>query len=147
MPDVHISEEIAILNPYYQGIIDPYDEESIENVWLVFELPQAIIPSQPVLFSTEEVIHVPEDCIANIYLRSTFARLGLVCPTTVADPGFEGTLTLEVFNAGLTPILIRPGDALFHYIFTPQIGEQPYQMSGRYQHQRGVTLPKALRKS
>ena len=70
----------------------------------------------------------------------------LLCPSTVADPGFVGTLTLEVFNTHKTrSFQVWPGDALFHMIINPCIGEPSYTQKGRYQGQTGITLPKALK--
>ncbi len=132
-------------------VIDPYDQSSIDHS---FEderpLPDVISPGQRWLISTEETIRVPNTCKGDVQLRSTWARLGLIIPATVADPGFVGNLTIELFNANLNSILIRPGDALICMIYStiPYLGmskdEIDYGLHGRYQLQAGITLPKAL---
>lgn len=144
MPDLHVDDEIAVLNPETRGSkeIDPYDESTFDDLWIKEKLPRRIYHMESALLSTREVVHVPIAYVANIHLRSTFARLGLICPSTTTDPGFIGTLTLEVFNNSGRPFLIRPGDSLFHYILNTQEGEPPY--NGRYQNQRGITFPRAL---
>jgi len=149
MPDLHVDNQIATLreNPLEQTrAVDPYDETTFFGLWLTHSLPHELPPSAAALLSTKEVVKVPPKHLGNIYLRSTFARLGIVCPSTVADPGFEGTLTLEIFNASNRPLLIRPNDALFHWILSPCEGEEHYMLKGRYQGQRGITLPKALKR-
>lgn len=132
-------------------IIDPYDQESFVDSFMDERaLPGTILPGQRWLVATEEAIRVPNTCKGDVQLRSTWARLGLIIPATVADPGFIGNLTIEVFNANLNPILIRPGDALICMIYStiPYLGmsknEIDYATHGRYQGQTGITLPKAL---
>ena len=148
MPDLHVTDRIALLNrnriPI--GTIDPYDENTFKDLWREYSLPFTIPPGQPALLCTEEVIDIPEDHVSDIYLRSTLARLGLMCPETVADPGFQGQLTLEVYNISGMNFRISPGDELFHMIIKPCVGEPNYRLKGRYQFQRGIVYPKALKR-
>lgn len=132
-------------------VIDPYDQSSIDKGFQDEQsLPATIFPRQRWLIATEKTIRVPNTCKGDVQLRSTWARLGLMIPPTVADPGFIGNLTVEIFNANLNPILIRPGDEMICMIFStiPYLGmsedEKDYARHGRYQLQTGITLPKAL---
>ena len=79
--------------------------------------------------------------MAFVELRSTYARLGLFIPPTIVDANFEGQLTIELVG-GPFPVKLYKGDRFLHIIFaklTSQV-EKPYM--GKYQGQRGVTLPK-----
>lgn len=132
-------------------VIDPYDQSNIDQSFEEEKpLPAVLYPRQRWLICTEKTIRVPNTCKGDVQLRSTWARLGLIIPATVADPGFIGNLTIELFNANINPILIRPGDALICMIFStiPYLGmskdEIDYGRHGRYQLQTGITLPKAL---
>ena len=129
----------------YNAFIDPYYQDTIDiSFQAPYSLPRQIAPGERWLCSTIEKVSVPAGFIGQICLRSTFARLGLLAPPTIADPGFRGYLTMEIFNANVRPILIRPGDILWNFTFASAPLEPLYE--GRYQDQPvGVALPKALK--
>jgi dCTP deaminase len=83
---------------------------------------------------------MPMDLMGFVQLRSTYARLGLALPPTIIDANFSGQLTLEVLG-GSFPVKIYAGDRFCHIIFAKLTSpvEKPY--IGKYQLQRGVTLP------
>jgi len=58
-----------------------------------------------------EYIKLPSNMAAQLEGRSSFARLGLQVHMTAGfvDPGFEGVLTFEIYNAGHNPIRLYPG--------------------------------------
>jgi dCTP deaminase len=92
------------------------------------------------LLHTAERIRVPNDLMAFVELRSTWARRGLILPPTVVDAGFDGELTLEVFCAG-PGFPIPKGERFAHLIFAKLASPaEPYR--GKYQGQRGVTPAK-----
>ena len=103
-----------------------------------------IYPGERVLLTTLEYIGLPDDLMGFVELRSTYARLGLSLPPTIVDAGFEGNVTLEVLGSSF-PVKIYSGDRFAHVIFARTLSpvENPYR--GRYQGQRGVTLPKSQR--
>jgi len=75
-----------------------------------------------------------------VELRSTFARLGLSIPPTIIDAGFEGQVSLES-HGGAVPVKLRRGLRFAHAAFFRVEGPAlPYR--GKYQGQRGVTLPR-----
>jgi len=138
--DLHVIKDVAIAQD--NGIVDPYDQDSITNSFIHARLPEECVSYARWLMSTEESIDVPASAVGLIQVRSTWARLGLLSPPTIADPGFVGNITLEIFNASPHSILIRDGDALFsiHYL-----SSQDPLYRGRYQGQSGLQLPKALK--
>jgi len=100
-----------------------------------------INPYEKVLVSTLERIELPTDLMGFVELRSTFARCGLLMPPTIIDGGFKGTITLEVMGSSF-PMRLYSGERFAHVVFaklTSPLGK-PY--TGKYQGQRGVTLPK-----
>lgn len=96
------------------------------------------------LISTHERIEVPNDLLARLDGRSSWARIGLRVHATAGflDPGFKGEITLELDVVG-PPVALRPGDSICQVSFT-QLTEQsarPYgsRTDSRYHNQVGVT--------
>jgi len=66
-------------------------------------------PNNFVLVSTKEYIKVPDDMILKMEGKSTLARMGILVHTAgFVDPGFEGTLTLEISNQSNLPVALYP---------------------------------------
>jgi dCTP deaminase len=66
-------------------------------------------PGRMVLGSTLEFVHLPHDCAAQVLGRSSWGRIGLLVATAVfVQPGFAGSLTLELVNESDTPIRLHP---------------------------------------
>ena len=94
------------------------------------------------LAHTQEFFKIPPNICATIVGKSTWARLGLNVFCTPLEPGWEGQVTLELFNLGFAPIELREGDGIcqvqFHEISKPR---QTYdQKHGKYQGQLGITF-------
>lgn len=97
-------------------------------------------PKTFVLATTKEYIKVPNNLSARVDGRSSIGRLGLFIQNAGwIDAGFEGEITLELFNALNIPILLTPGRRIGQLIFHTMEGpvENPYD--GKYQGQRGAT--------
>jgi dCTP deaminase len=127
--------------------IDSSSSEEIKKAYTILASVNnrfTIEPAKHYLFTTEECITMPNDVMGFIGLRSTFARLGFICPLTIVDAGFEGTLTVGVFYGGSIPINLPVGCRFLHVVLgklqTP--AEVPYD--GHYKKQQGVSIPKAL---
>lgn len=125
-------------------IVDPYKQETIDDsLSMPQNLPYIMPPLTRLLIHTQEIVRVPELYIGHVELRSTFARLGLILPPTYADPGFEGTLTLEVFNASQHSIIIHPNMHFAEMVLVSAPFEPLYE--GRYQGQGDeVVVAKAI---
>jgi len=92
-------------------------------------------PGQFALGSTLEFIVLPDDVIGQVLSRSSWGRLGLLVATAVAvQPGFRGSLTLELVNAGTVPIVLRPGlrIAQLQLWRAAQSSAAPYSAHGKY---------------
>lgn len=87
------------------------------------------------LASTMEHFEMPDDVIAVVHDKSTWARRGLAVQNTIAEPGWRGYLTLEITHHRHSEMLVPAGSGiaqiLFHQIAEP--AERPYD--GRYQDQ------------
>jgi len=85
------------------------------------------------LASTVERFKMPHDLVAIIHDKSTWARRGLSVQNTVAEPGWEGWLTLELVYYGWWPLFVPAGagiaQAIFHRLECPaDYGNGKYQM-------------------
>ncbi|MEM2006758.1 MAG: dCTP deaminase [Sulfolobales archaeon] len=98
-------------------------------------------PSAHYLLHTIEYLRMPPELMGFVELRSTFARLGFMMPPTIVDAGFEGQLTIEVLTPPY-PIRVRIGTRFLHVVFAKVTTPAVNTYRGKYQGQRGVTLPK-----
>ena len=141
VPDLYTTDQMALDAVTPNHSVDPYDQASIEKVYVYRDLPSPLPSMSRALLCTRDEVDIPATKLGFIQLRSTFARLGLISPPTVADPGFHGQLTMEVFNASKSAIIIPPYVAIWS-MHLVAVDEPLYR--GRYQGQTGIQLPKAL---
>ena len=99
-----------------------------------------------VLGRTQEWVEVPDDIVVRIEGKSSIGRLGLVVHATAGfvDPGFKGTLTLEIANFNSVPIVLRPGLFICQLSFMAldRPAERPYghpELGSHYHGQREAT--------
>ena len=73
--------------------------------------PSVIHPGEFCLGRTLEHVELPDDIVARIEGKSSLGRLGLIVHATAGfcDPGWRGTLTLELNNLTRVPIKLYPG--------------------------------------
>ena len=142
--DLRVGNEIA----RFKKTDKPFDPEDPDNGYFIKETGDEFVinPGEHILMVTEEYIKLPNDVIAFVNLRSSFARLGIFVPPTIVDAGFEGQLTIEVVGSEF-PVKLRRGTRFLHLVFAKTLTpvENPYR--GRYQGQTGVTVPKFFRRS
>ena len=97
-------------------------------------------PKQFVLATTVEYIKLPDNVAAFVEGRSSIGRMGLFIQNAGwVDPGFEGEITLELFNGADFPIRIKPGHRVGQLVFAKmdKNADNPYR--GKYQGQTGAT--------
>lgn len=92
-------------------------------------------PSEMVLAVTLESIVLDNSCSAQVLSRSSLGRMGLLSATAVhVQPGFKGTLTLELVNLASVPLRLSPGQRIAQIVPTAVCGApEPY--AGKYQNQ------------
>ena len=87
---------------------------------------------------TREVVELPDDLMAFVEIRSTWARRGYFLPPTIVDAGFKGNLTLEILSFMESDLVSPLGQRFAHLIFAKTTGPcEPYE--GKYTGQRGIT--------
>jgi dCTP deaminase len=131
-----------------------------------------IPPHSFVLASSVEYFRIPRDVVVCCFGKSTYARSAQVVPITPLEPGWEGFLTIEVSNQSSLPARLYAGEGICQLVFhgadiemANEAGEVMTSMrggsaegvvnlrrvecetsyadrGGKYQGQRGITLPK-----
>lgn len=92
------------------------------------------------LATTMEYVKLPNDLTAFVEGRSSIGRMGLFIQNAGwVDPGFEGRITLELYNANSLPIRLEAGRRICQLVFCrmDQAAAAPYR--GKYQGQRKST--------
>ena len=142
--DTRCSNEFKIFTNMHPTIIDPkaFDPKSfVDVVSDVCIIP----PNSFALARTVEYFTIPKDVLALVVGKSTYARCGIIVNTTPLEPEWEGNITLELSNTTPLPVKIYANDGIAQVIFlgADEDCEISYKdRQGKYQGQRGVTLPK-----
>lgn len=92
-----------------------------------------------------EYFQMPPDVLGIALGKSTYARSGLlVNMVTPLEPGWSGTLTIEIFNATPFYAKVYAGEGISQIVFMK--GNMPIttydQRNGKYMEQSGITLPR-----
>lgn len=96
-----------------------------------------IPPHSFLLATTQEWIKLPNGITAFVEGRSSVGRMGLFIQNAGwVDAGFEGRITLELYNANSLPIRLETGRRVCQLVFCrmDKEAEKPYQ--GKYQGQK-----------
>ena len=137
--DITLSDKF--LEPEYSGAIINLDKPIQYTEYIADKTNGFVLrPHSFILASTAEYIKIPSDVTAWIEGRSSIGRVGLFIQNAGwIDPGFEGTITLELFNASDFCIRLIPGTKVGQIIFAELDApcQKPY--SGKYQGQKETT--------
>lgn len=87
------------------------------------------------LMSTAERITLPLNVVGLIFLKSTWARMGLLIPPTVVDAGYTGVLSL-IIRMGPRPIKLEKGLKIWHFLMQESYESTGYR--GKYQNSDGL---------
>jgi len=93
--------------------------------------------------STKEFVKMGPQITSQLWIRSSYARKGVMASFGKVDAGFHGTLTVGCFNASDKEVEIPIGDRFCQIVFEnlSTVADTLYdKRSGNYQNQRGVTL-------
>jgi dCTP deaminase len=160
--DVTLKQMLAsgeiLVEPLEEGQIQPasidlrlgdrflkVDENRVESISLDRELEyldirrqEIVIPPHSFLLAvTRETIRLPDNITAFVEGRSSIGRIGLFIQNAGwVDPGFEGTITLELFNANRLPIRLTSGRRICQIVFARMDGPASAPYAGKYQGQR-----------
>ncbi|MGI8902789.1 MAG: dCTP deaminase [Solirubrobacteraceae bacterium] len=117
-----------------------------EEVLVAPEESFVIHPGEFCLGRTLEWVELPADIVARIEGKSSLGRLGLIVHATAGfcDPGWRGTLTLELNNLTRVPIKLYPAMliAQLSFMALDKPAQRPYgspELGSHYQGQRAAT--------
>ena len=143
--DVTLAGEFKVQKRHSTPAIYPWDQQVglWDSVYLPKDRPHATFtlhPGEFALAATRERIGLGRSLAAQVGGKSSLGRIGLIIHATAGfiDPGFSGTVTLEISHVGNIPIALQAGMAIGQLIFfkTDNPVVAPYQ--GKY---KGQTIP------
>jgi dCTP deaminase len=142
--DVRCAPQFKVFTNIYSTTVDPkaFDERSFVDVTSdVCTIP----PNSFALASTVEYFRIPSDVLTICLGKSTYARCGIIVNVTPLEPEWEGHVTLEFSNTTTLPAKIYANEGVAQMLFFQS--DEPCEVTykdrgGKYQGQRGVTLPK-----
>jgi dCTP deaminase len=130
--DLRLGSSFRVFHNHRIGAIDLADppKNLTEHVVIDDGGSFVIHPGEFVLGTTQEYVELPDDIVARIEGKSSLGRLGLIVHATAGfvDPGFKGTLTLEITNLTRVPIILWPGKpiAQLSFMTLDRPAERPY---------------------
>ncbi len=154
LPDWKIRKEI---------LIDPFNEESLQPAGYdlrvgnqayingrIIEVNKesglVIPPKKYALVLTLERVRLPDDVMGDMKLRSSLAREGLLGSFAWVDPGWDGNLTLALFNASDKSVELEYGERFVQIAFIRLEAPSKSPYRGNYQGSRGIALSKRRKK-
>ena len=131
--DCKLGEHFLIVDDNQTGIIDFDTELKYREI----NAKTIILPPKSfILATTLEYIKIPNGYSAFVEGRSSIGRMGLFIQNAGwVDSGFEGRITLELYNANSLPIKLEAGKRVCQLVICQmdQKCERPY--NGKYQGQ------------
>ena len=98
-------------------------------------------PGSQCLVTTLESVNLPDDITANMSLRSTLYRSGMIFSGGNVAPGYSGQLSFTFFNSGRSPITIEMGARIVHILFSRVEGRGSFYR-GQWRGGRVVVVKK-----
>jgi dCTP deaminase len=142
--DARVGNNFKIFTNVDSAVVDP--KNFAANSFVDRTADVCIIPPNSfALASTVEYFRIPRDVLVICVGKSTYARCGIIVNVTPLEPEWEGHVTLEFSNTTPLPARIYANEGAAQFLFLQ--GNEPCETSyrdkaGKYQGQRGVTLPK-----
>lgn len=142
--DVRCARQFKIFTNINSAIVDPknFSEASFVDV----EADEIIIPPNSfALTHTVEYFRIPRDVLTICMGKSTYARCGMIINVTPLEPEWEGHVTLEISNTTPLPAKVYANEGIAQMLFlqSDEICLTSYKdRGGKYQGQKGVTLPR-----
>ena len=135
--DIRLGDTFSIVEDTSDGIITMDNEIHYKTITTDTYL---LLPGQFVLATTMEYFRLPDNLTAFVEGRSSLGRMGLFIQNAGwVDPGFEGEITLELFNANRCAIRLQAGRRVGQLVFAQMDAPALVPYQGKYQGQRGAT--------
>ncbi len=144
--DMRVARDFRIFTNALSAVVDPKQFDS--RSFVEFEGDICIVPPNSfALARSIEYFRIPRDVLTICVGKSTYARCGIITNVTPFEPEWEGHVTLEISNTTPLPAKIYAEEGIAQVLFfkadADDLCEVSYaDRSGKYQAQRGVTLPK-----
>lgn len=148
--DLRLGYDFQTFNHTQQALIDPADPASFAQLTNSVHLQDSerfiVHPGEFVLATTLEHVEIPDDLVARLEGRSSIGRLGIVIHSTAGyiDPGFKGTITLEISNLGRIAVALYPGMRIcqiaFEEMSSPVSENYATKRTAKYQGQQTTTV-------
>lgn len=141
--DIRCANEFKVFTNINSAIVDPknFCETSFVNV----NSDVCIIPPNSfALARSVEYLRIPRSVLVICVGKSTYARCGIIVNVTPLEPEWEGHITLEFSNTTPLPARIYANEGVAQLLFleSDEVCMTSYKdREGKYQGQRGVTLP------
>jgi dCTP deaminase len=142
--DVRVADEFKIFTNVFNTVVDPkgFDPKSfVDYKGSVCVIP----PNSFALARSVEYLRVPRNTMTICVGKSTYARCGIITNVTPLEPEWEGHITIEISNTTPLPAKIYANEGIAQVVFfeaEEACAESYKDRAGKYQSQRGITLPK-----
>jgi dCTP deaminase len=152
--DLTLDRFFRVFRNHTRGVIDVKErmDDLTEEVEIAPDGVFLLHPGEFVLGATAERVGLPADLVGRIEGKSSLGRLGLIVHATAGfiDPGWKGTLTLELNNLTRVPIKLYPGllIAQLSFMALDKPAERPYgsaELGSHYQGQVAATESRYMR--
>ena len=150
--DLHLGGTFKLYEHSRFAVLDPMRPETFAGNMRTITVADGdsfmVQPGEFVLGVTRERITVPDDLVVRVEGRSSLGRLGIIVHSTAGfvDPGFVGTITLEISNLNRLPVALYPGMRVCQLAFEQMTSpaETPYNLKPNSKYQNQV-LPEESR--
>ena len=142
--DLRVADEFKIFTNVNNALVDPkkFDEKSFVTI----QTDVCIVPPNSfALARSVEYFKIPRSVLTICVGKSTYARCGIIVNVTPFEPEWEGHVTIEISNTTPLPAKIYANEGIAQVLFfeSDEVCAVSYKdKKGKYQAQRGVTLPK-----
>jgi dCTP deaminase len=152
--DLRLGDSFRVFHNHRAAAIDLRQPPTNLTEEVVIGADEAFVihPGEFVLGRTLERVALPDDVVARIEGKSSIGRLGLIVHATAGfvDPGFNGSLTLEITNLTRIPIKLYAGlpIAQLSFMTLDAPAERPYgsaELGSHYQGQLAATESRYMR--
>lgn len=122
---------------------------TVEEVWMpstdtrVREGAARVPPNTWFTVGTAEYLELPPDLVGEIWIRTSWARKGILSSFGRIDAGFHGNLTFSAINISHLEVEVPIGDRFAQVVFEEMLSApaKTYkERSGNYHGQKGITL-------
>jgi len=144
--DMRVADEFKIFTNVLSAVVDPKNFDAKSFVEFKGEIC-VVPPNSFALARSVEYFRIPRNVLTICVGKSTYARCGIITNVTPFEPEWEGHVTLEISNTTPLPARIYANEGICQVLFfeadDDDVCETSYaDKKGKYQAQRGVTLPR-----